>query len=248
MSWKEKWEGIQTHLLAAETAAKVSREAANQIVEMLNEGVDISVANRLISEHWGDTAMARSLRTRLFSAFPDENGRVLRNAPLTQDDLDRFRGEYSEVVTYFDAIHAYILEGVGELTNRLNKADPSDEVAFGTYNSFRRNAMRYTSYVDDGFYQVREFLEKGEITSWSDLVRLLPIESIDNGDYLFIDEFVKRLSEIQQHYIGRELEIEAQDRYSICDIEWVLLKAVSHIKIPMLFAEYLNGLLSKEDV
>ena len=245
MSWLEQWEAIKDHRLAADTSANRARDNAKQIIDLFNEGVPISVANRIIKEHWGDSHQGRRLRTQLFSAFPDENGRVLRSACLTQEDLDRFRGEYTDVIAYFEAIHAYVLEHVEQLTLYLNKADPNDEELFGAYNSFRRNAMRYTSYVDDNFFTVRGILEEGQVQTWQALTKLVPIDSIDSGDYLFMDEFVTKLKSVQQHYIGRELEVEAQDMYSVADIEWLLKKALVHIQIPYLFAEYLNELLGR---
>lgn len=248
MSWSEDWQIITQRMQAATSASTTARESANLVIDTLQEGVEISVAHRIISEHWGDTGTASRLRTKLFGKFPKENGEVLLYAPLTEDDLERWKGDRTEVMEYFGLVHAYVIEHVAALTAKMNRYDSSDMAALELYNGFRKNVLRYICYIDYEFYSVRQILEEDGVLDWDNLAKLLPIAEIENGDYLFMDDFIPKLVETQGTYLERDIQVEARDQYSVNDMEWVLRKMVPHIRIPFLFGEYLNTLLSAENV
>jgi hypothetical protein len=233
-----RWTALMEQKAAAEACLEEANDIANQVIEALKEGVDISVAARIITDYWGElTPAADKLRQQLSSSFPEKNGQVILSAPLCQSDLDRLNGSLDSARSYFQGIHGFISELVGRIMHQIKSCDVNDQSAVALYNKFRENVLLYLDYSGDYFYEARKVLESEETAHWGNL-RVVTTRQ-ENGDYLFIDDFEEDLKKTHDAYITYTFNQKESEWWSLYDLRWSSDRIVPRVKLPYLFALYL---------
>lgn len=248
MNITERWEVIEALKLEAVTAANKTLEATQEMIKSFEKGVDVPLANRIISDLWQNQDYGKKLRTQLSAAFPEQNGRVLSGARMSPTDLAAWRADTAFMAKYFDTIHGFIIDTVSEVMPRLVSGEVTEENALKVeaYNDFRRNCLTYIAFIEDYSWEARSAIEDGKANNWPDLVNEAEApSSVVNGDYLFIDDFIPRLREAQKTYVESISNYGYREWFSLDDIEWALKRTVPQIMVGYMFMRYLSDLLDE---
>jgi len=241
MSIAERWEVIEQRKTEALVLINQNIDNCKSLLDTLEQGVDISVANRIISEMWIDDQYSRRIKTRLSASFPKENGDILSNARLGPADMERWFSEKAQIAGYFDTCHAFINDLVVEITEKLGTPGGDSETKLVAYNEFRRQCLTYLLFIESWSWEARDSISEGNCNSWDELVAATPIPSgVDNGDYLFIDDFVTPLKVAQANYTRRVIGFDSRTQWSIREIRWVGDRIAPQVAIQYLFAQYLT--------
>jgi hypothetical protein len=239
MSNAELWEKIVKQKEVASVVSREIGEELTQLTKTLHEGVSLPVALRVINTIWGTTPTAAKVKVQLSDTFHKENGQAILWGALPETELKKLTGDMEQVVDYFDTIHAYIEKYVAVVLARLMQGETFTEAGQEALNEFRKNVLKYASYVRDFFYEVKEPLEKEETQHWNQ-ISVVPT-CIENGDYLFFDTFQDILKENHEVFLKRTFCRDDRSAWCLDDFNWSADRLEAHLKLPLLFAAWLNA-------
>lgn len=241
MSDQERWDALMLQKTAAEVTLSDANEVANTVIDALKEGVDISVAARIIEDYWGAGTRGDKLRVQLSASFPQQNGQIILGAPLTQGDIDRLNGQLGGVRKYFEDMHSFVFDLVKRIMHQIKACDVNDQSAVEAYNEFRHNVILYLDYSNDWYWEARKVLENDECQNWGNLK--IVTTRAQNGDYLFIDDFEETLQKTHAEYLEHTFNQKESEYWSLYDLRWKGERVVPRVKLPYLFAQYLLGVI-----
>lgn len=246
MSHTEQWAGVLEAHSKADGIARKAIETAKVVKETLEKGVDISTANRIVTDLWGDTSAAKRIRVRLTAGFPKENGQVIAGTTMTRDLVDAIHGEITALTDYAQISFGYIHEAVDTLLKHFTAGAAGNEEGMALLNELRRNVLRYCGYTTENFWEILDDLkgDDSQVKIWADLKFQTHREK--DGDYLFIDDFKDDLVRAHSNWLEEQKErIEMDYDWSIHSASWYYERTQAMLRLPILFGGYLNGLLDE---
>lgn len=228
---------LNAHFLAALKEISQIREAALLVVAQLKNGVNVETAYSIIDRYWVGSDAVR-MKQNLQAAFPDENGRMLLNAPFN----DKMGIAMDFVVTrdYLNQVFPEIIRLVEEKFALINSRDLNDEAAMQLYIKFRKEPARFVEYVQDGWFEGREGLENGAICGWQDLKD--EARCVDNGQFLMLDDYRHTIGEAKKQVFEYLFSKTQAQNLSLGDTSWNTDRAETRIKLCQYFLNYLEGL------
>ena len=239
MSRESLWAEIGQLKAVATTVSQQIADEAVQLTKSMEDGISLPVAIRIVNTIWGShTQSSQKLKVQLSDSFPKSNRDVIRYTALPADELRKLTGELEEVVSYFALIQEYIEKLVCAITAHLVKGEPTPE-GQEAVDEFRRNVLQYCCYINGYFYEVKDMVNDEACTAW-DHIRIVPTGVLD-GDYLFIQSFKDQLTADHEEFLKRTFFRQERDYWSLEDIKWSSDRLVPYIKLPFLFAEWLNA-------
>lgn len=213
-------------------------ELESLISAMEDEGLPLPVATKIIRGIWGNGSRANALMVQLSECFPETNKSVVLYASLPADEARKQLGQLEETREYFKLIYDYIQEVVNATMQELLAADFTVEHQ-ERLNEFRCEVLKYVSYTGDYFYDAEQKLKDGSLTSWDQLNRVPDI--VINGDYLFVTEFKEVMAKAHVDYLKGTFHPDLRESgYSLKDFSWRTSDMCNKLKLPFMFAEYLN--------
>lgn len=208
------------------------------VVKHLREGVSFEVATTIIESYWGNSAKTKELKLQLNSMDRSANGRVILHTNIDKEDVLRIMGDRKAVEDYFTAVHAFIDDRIETVLNGLKRTNFT-EAELVSYNTFRKEVVRYLDYINNYFYDIQPILEKDEITCWTQLAT--KTGRSEDGDYLFFDSFKEELKREQKYFVETHVNLDkASDYYSLSSCECFAKRLDSQVKLPYLFACWLD--------
>jgi hypothetical protein len=106
-------------------------------------------------------------------------------------------------------------------------------------NEFRCEVLKYVAYTGDYFYEAEQKLKDGSLTTWDQLNRVP--DMVINGDYLFVNEFKTTMAKAHVDYLKGTFHPDLKlSGYSLKDFSWRTSDMCNKLKLPFLFAEFLN--------
>jgi len=239
MSRAAMWEEIvKLKGVADVTTQTYIDELESLITAMEDEGLPLPVATKIIRGIWGSSSRANSLIVQLSECFPETNKSVVLYAGLPVEEARKQLGELKETREYFEVIYAYIDQVVNTTMKELLAADFTVE-SQERLNEFRCEVLKYTAYTGDYFYEAEQKLKDGSLTSWDQLNRVPDI--VINGDYLFVNEFKDIMAKAHSSYLEGTFKPDLKlTGYSLKDFSWRTSDMCNKLKLPFMFAEYLN--------
>lgn len=211
-----------------------------ELKELLDKGIERSVASRIINEIWGgDTREGIMVKTRLFNEFPKENGDVIKYARFNTTAKAHFAELVNPVFSYFKEVTGFIEQEVDQIMTRMKGLDLTNEMAMFQYNDFRKEVMRYIGALSWGGYLDEKVIVNGKYESWKEV----PIDSscIEQGDYLFLDCFKDKLVKCHKEGIMDQFEKQSTEYRSLSNFSWKNERMEVQACITLLFAKYICG-------
>lgn len=213
-------------------------ELESLISAMEDDGLPLPVATKIIRGIWGHTSRANALLVQLSECFPETNKSVVLYAGLPADEARKQLGELAETREYFKLIYDYINEVVDTTFKTLLAAEFTVE-SQDCLNAFRCEVLKYVAYTGDYFYEAEQKLKDGSLTSWDQLNRVPDI--VINGDYMFVMDFKESLAKAHVEYLKGTFHPDLRSSgYSLKDFSWRTSDMCNKLKLPFMFAEYLN--------
>lgn len=213
-------------------------ELESLISAMEDDGLPLPVATKIIRGIWGNTSRANALLVQLSECFPETNKSVVLYAGLPADEARKQLGELEETREYFKLIYDYINEVVDTTFKTLLAAEFTVE-SQDCLNVFRCEVLKYVAYTGDYFYEAEQKLKDGSLTSWDQLNRVPDI--VINGDYMFVMDFKESLAKAHVEYLKGTFHPDLRSSgYSLKDFSWRTSDMCNKLKLPFMFAEYLN--------
>jgi hypothetical protein len=213
-------------------------ELESLISAMEDDGLPLPVATKIIRGIWGNTSRANALLVQLSECFPETNKSVVLYAGLPADEARKQLGELEETREYFKLIYDYINEVVDTTFKTLLAAEFTVE-SQECLNEFRCEVLKYVAYTGDYFYEAEQKLKDGSLTSWDQLNRVPDI--VINGDYMFVMDFKESLAKAHVEYLKGTFHPDLRSSgYSLKDFSWRTSDMCNKLKLPFMFAEYLN--------
>lgn len=239
MSRAAMWEEIVKLKGVAEvTTQTYIDELESLITAMEDDGLPLPVATKIIRGIWGNSSRANSLMVQLSECFPETNKSVVLYAGLPVEEARKQLGELEETRQYFKLIYDYIHEVVDNTMLRLLEAEFTVENQ-AILNEFRCEVLKYVAYTGDYFYEAEQQLKDGSLTTWDQLNRVP--DMVINGDYLFVNEFKTTLAKAHVDYLKGTFHPDLKlSGYSLKDFSWRTSDMCNKLKLPFLFAEFLN--------
>jgi hypothetical protein len=214
-------------------------ELESLISAMEDDGLPLTVATKIIRGIWGNTSRANALLVQLSECFPETNKSVVLYAGLPADEARKQLGELEETREYFKVIYDYINEVVDTTFKTLLAAEFTVE-SQDCLNEFRCEVLKYVAYTGDYFYEAEQKLKDGSLTSWDQLNRVPDI--VINGDYMFVTDFKESLAKAHVEYLKGTFHPDLRSSgYSLKDFSWRTSDMCNKLKLPFMFAEYLNS-------
>jgi len=239
MSRAAMWEEIVKLKGVAEvTTQTYIDELESLITAMEDDGLPLPVATKIIRGIWGNSSRANALMVQLSECFPETNKSVVLYAGLPVEESRKQLGELEETRQYFKLIYDYIHEVVDATMKGLVEAEFTVENQ-SILNEFRCEVLKYVAYTGDYFYEAEQKLKEGSVTSWAQLNRVPDV--VINGDYLFVNEFKATMAKAHVDYLKGTFQPDLKlAGFSLKDFSWRSSDMVNKLKLPFLFAEYLN--------
>lgn len=239
MSRAAMWEEIVKLKGVAEvTTQTYIDELESLITAMEDDGLPLPVATKIIRGIWGNSSRANAMMVQLSECFPETNKSVVLYAGLPVDEARKQLGQLKETREYFELVYTYIDQVVNLIMKELLEAEFTVENQ-SLLNEFRCEVLKYVAYTGDYFYEAEQKLKDGSLTSWAQLNRVPDV--VISGDYLFVNEFKKTLAEAHTNYLESTFKPDLKmSGYSLKDFSWRTSDMCNKLKLPFMFAEYLN--------
>lgn len=239
MSRAAMWEEIVKLKGVAEvTTQTYIDELESLITAMEDDGLPLPVATKIIRGIWGNSSRANAMMVQLSECFPETNKSVVLYAGLPVDEARKQLGQLKETREYFELVYTYIDQVVNLTMKELLEAEFTVENQ-SLLNEFRCEVLKYVAYTGDYFYEAEQKLKDGSLTSWAQLNRVPDV--VISGDYLFVNEFKKTLAEAHTNYLEGTFKPDLKmSGYSLKDFSWRTSDMCNKLKLPFMFAEYLN--------
>jgi hypothetical protein len=240
MSRQAMWEEIVKLKGVAEVTTQTYIDELESLINAMEDGgLPLPVAVKLIRGIWGNSSRANSLMVQLSECFPETNKSVVLYAGLPAEEARKQLGELKETREYFELIYTYIDQVVNITMKGLVAAEFTVENQ-SRLNDFRCEVLKYIAYTGDYFYEAEQMLKDGSLLSWDQLNRVPDV--VINGDYLFVNEFKATLAKAHADYLEGTFKPDVKlSGYSLKDFSWRTSDMCNKLKLPFMFAEYLNS-------
>lgn len=211
------------------------KAVGDEIVKRIQDGLEISAAYEIIDKLWLPGEAMR-LKTELSSEFPERNGRVILDAPLS--------GEVSLLMTipktleFMDKAFPEIIAKVTLIYNQINNLGVDNQEAIDKYNSFRKEPAKFADFVQDLWYPDSRSLQDGTVKTWKDIGK----ESyrVDNGDYLLMVDYGEVIRKSQARLKECLLDTLVSESMRLGDVNYSSEQLIGMVELIGLFSDYLD--------
>jgi len=211
------------------------KSVTDGIMKKLEEGLPITVAYEIIDNLWLPGEAMR-LKTELSSEFPDRNGQVIMNAPLS--------GEVSLLMSipktteFLDKAFPEIIIKVNAIFNGINNLGVDNQEAIEKYNSFRKEPAKFADYVSDLWYPESEALQNGTVRTWKDIGR--DSNSVENGDYLLLVDYGETIRKSQAKLKECLLDTLSSEEMRLGYVHYKTEQLMGLVELIGLFSDYVD--------
>ena len=211
----------------------------DELKAVLDKGLELGVAKRIVAEIWGDTREAIMIKTRLSGNFPKDNGDQIKYSNFNAAARNHFAAMVEPIFLYFRETRSYIEAEVAKIMELLKGSDLTDEGVMLKYNEFRKEVMRYISALTYCSASSFKNIDETKIESFKDIP--LSDSHVEQGDYLFLDCFKDRLERCHKETLLNMFEKEVYSYQSISDFRWQNESMEGYVWVTDLFAKYLSS-------
>lgn len=211
------------------------KAVGDEIVKRIEDGLEISAAYEIIDKLWLP-AEANRLKTELSSEFPESNGRVILNAPLSGEVS--LLMEIPKTLEFMDKAFPEIIAAVNAIYTQINNLGVDNQEAIEKYNSFRKEPAKFADFVQDLWYPDSTSLQDGTIKSWKDIAQ----ESyrVENGDYLLMVDYGEVIRKSQDCLKECLLDTLVSEDMRLGDVNYRSEQLIGMVELIGLFSEYLD--------
>lgn len=241
------WDTLATKKGIADSRLREAKENLTLIREELRKGVSVDIARNIIKNIWGETSDAKKLLARLVINFPKENCSTILYAGLPPYAVANLLGDLSAASSYVVDAQEYIERTTAVVLAKLNEFDINDPIGQDAVNEFRKNVLTYIEGVKYNAFETWTDAA-GEMPTWKDY--MVESQRIEDGDYLMMTEFTTELKEAHDLMLGRRnKDVHYENDYiSLSSIQYNSEAYLAEVNVTQLFAEYLNGLVTKLEI
>lgn len=228
---------LQQFQAEAFTELKRIKSITDEIIKKLESTVPLAVAYEIVDNLWL-TNQASRLKTELSSEFPERNGSVILNAPLTEEVSLLLA--IPKTVEFLDKAFPEIIIRVKEVYSGINSKGLSDETAIELYNNFRKEPARFADFVKDLWYPESDRLQKGLVGNWKEISQ--SSYSVENGDYLLMTDYAENIRKAQGALYTTLVDSMLKDGITLRNISYKIDQLVGMVNLIGLFGAYIETL------
>lgn len=233
--------------LRAEAEASTTKihEVMTGVVEQLRTSVPLSIGRNIIQDIWGEGIDGAKLVARLSSSFPEENSSMILHARLPEEFVKMAYSFNKETAGYLESIFDYIKKAIGEITKILSGYSPDDVIGQEVAKTFRCECLRFIEAIRYGDFQATNV---EEMEKWADFQMAYLSNSVEDGDYLFITDFVPEMEKVGAEVVKCRHKEDSDNGYpTLSNITFECRLELCTVKLTYLFCEYLDTLQKIEE-
>jgi hypothetical protein len=211
------------------------KEIGVAVTKKLEGPVEITEAYSIVDKLWLP-AEANRLKTELSGEFPDRNGSVILNSPLTGETSLLL--EVPKTLEFMAKAFPEIILKVNEIYAQINNLGINNQEAIDKYNSFRKEPAKFADFVQDLWYPDSDSLQNGTVKTWKDIGR--DSYRVENGDYLLMVDYGEVIRKSQDHLKECLLDTLVSQDMRLGDVDYRAEQLIGMIEMIGLFSDYLS--------